>query len=1226
MKSSQWFWKMAAVAVTVGGGGSGGAYAQSTPTQTWTPGSTCTQGLPTPSASDGTFIDSFGANWAVQCGQDDSYSSYDPAQGTNGHGIYSCFRGCDNRPGCIGFTFYGVVDNAGGGPTTGAGQCFYKQGTGPYFSSNAAQGGYTLYAGARLISNGTPSKACPAYNGTIFTNANNINYQILCGQNTNGVTGVTQYADSMEGCMLRCDAMSTCTFFSYTYVGSEPREGNANTNGVCVLQQGAASPTSNPTAAVAIKVGTTSVPTPTGSPVTASTAISSSTATSSSTAAAAITTCTLAPVPSVPACPSGNNIIFTDTCGTNYTVNCGFDSTVGASSTVQVPANNILACMQQCDAYAGCRSATLGGTNCYLKLGVGSLTANTNLVTIIRYIPPNPNYAVPPTCPGGPGCSTGCGSVLPAGMVPDGASTLVNAVGPDGLPRSYLIHIPKLYNPNRAAPIIFGFHGNNADAPTIESQTGMNDAATNPYAIAVYVNGYGRGYMSNPAWSPGGQYANVDDLGFMNLLISNLTSSFCVDTTRLFAVGHSNGGGFVNVLACDPVLSVKIAAFAGSSAAMYTNFTTGNPSTIEPVNTVNQPVCSPGRNNTPIIEFHGTADTQILYNGDTTHNGRILPSLPHWATAWSVRLGLDPSNYTTYPSNNVAMYQFGGLTGQLGIITHYRLTGWIHAYAKVSAGAPIDCTPPIMDFFYKWSDPNRQAQFAPVVSSSTSSTHFFDDHNQFQHHDFLFLFHHHIQHIHHLDIEHYLHIQQLDFIIVNIADHNIKHLFVNCVFIHSIFNHFDFDRHIINGLVVYLIVVVNLFSNEQLFDIKLLNVKLLFNVLAADLIVFNCVDHNHVPYTSPNFICPRDHGQTYTDPLGKTYMIGCGTDLNNGGAYYDIAVGDAGSFNDCFYYCSTNYQDHPVDCGAVAYFGGNGYGVGPGRCYFNDLRPQSFKSSNWQHVAMIRMDYYQDAPYTPGLGPPTTTTTTTATATPTWVTCPDDNGRTVTDGLSIQYSIGCGNDTSGGNYNVYIVYNGASDCFNFCDNSQQLDGQYCTGWTYSGGANGVGYGTCFVKSFVLGGIAFTPGNDNLVAAIRISPPDVQTTANTNTPCFYDTVVLYGNFHDGLRQYDVICFGIVYLDIFWYAIVYLGVVHDGAFFYIIICYIIVHFTIVYFNVVHRNIVYFDTVHFDIVHCDIVCCDFYHCLVDQPGDNWIQLVVININVTHADPDQFIHFIEL
>lgn len=105
MKSLLAFWKMAlAISVSIGLG----VLAQ-VPSQTWTPAATCTSGLPTPAASNGTYVDAFGANWAVQCGQDSTYASYDTNEGTNGHGIYSCFLGCDNRPGCTAFSFWGRV-------------------------------------------------------------------------------------------------------------------------------------------------------------------------------------------------------------------------------------------------------------------------------------------------------------------------------------------------------------------------------------------------------------------------------------------------------------------------------------------------------------------------------------------------------------------------------------------------------------------------------------------------------------------------------------------------------------------------------------------------------------------------------------------------------------------------------------------------------------------------------------------------------------------------------------------------------------------------------------------------------------------------------------------------------------------------------------------------------------------------------------------------------------
>lgn len=85
-----------------------GASAQ-TPSQTWTPAATCTNALATPAASSGSYIDAFGANWAVQCGQDSTGAWFDGNAGTNGHGIYSCFLGCDNRPGCTAFTYTGTV-------------------------------------------------------------------------------------------------------------------------------------------------------------------------------------------------------------------------------------------------------------------------------------------------------------------------------------------------------------------------------------------------------------------------------------------------------------------------------------------------------------------------------------------------------------------------------------------------------------------------------------------------------------------------------------------------------------------------------------------------------------------------------------------------------------------------------------------------------------------------------------------------------------------------------------------------------------------------------------------------------------------------------------------------------------------------------------------------------------------------------------------------------------
>lgn len=86
------------------------AYAQSsTPTQSWTPGPTCSAGLSNiannPSDLGGLYTDpKYSALWNIECAQG-STSSYYGTSSTNGQGIYACFKNCEKRIGCTGFSF-----------------------------------------------------------------------------------------------------------------------------------------------------------------------------------------------------------------------------------------------------------------------------------------------------------------------------------------------------------------------------------------------------------------------------------------------------------------------------------------------------------------------------------------------------------------------------------------------------------------------------------------------------------------------------------------------------------------------------------------------------------------------------------------------------------------------------------------------------------------------------------------------------------------------------------------------------------------------------------------------------------------------------------------------------------------------------------------------------------------------------------------------------------------
>lgn len=83
-------------------------------------------------------------------------------------------------------------------------------------------------------------------------------------------------------------------------------------------------------------------------------------------------------------------------------------------------------------------------------------------------------------------------------------------------------------------------------------------------------------------------------------MISHFLDRYCLDSSRIYAAGKSNGGGLTGLLACDKKLSTQIAAFAPVSGAFYTKHAesvcTGTfPQTV-PIK------CDPGRSPIPIME------------------------------------------------------------------------------------------------------------------------------------------------------------------------------------------------------------------------------------------------------------------------------------------------------------------------------------------------------------------------------------------------------------------------------------------------------------------------------------------------------------------------------------------------------------------------------------------------------------------------------------------------
>ncbi|MBD1318199.1 polyhydroxybutyrate depolymerase [Gordonia hankookensis] len=235
--------------------------------------------------------------------------------------------------------------------------------------------------------------------------------------------------------------------------------------------------------------------------------------------------------------------------------------------------------------------------------------------------------------------------------------TITRSVTVGGVHRTYRIHVPADHTGGQRLPLVLAFHGRAERGVTFERYTGLSSLP----AIIVYPDGL-RGTDDRTAWQ-GAPYSSprADDIAFTRAILGAMRTSACVDRNRTYAVGRSNGGGLVAMLACR--MPREFTGFATISAAIYTRTVQG---------------CSHGP---PIslVDFHGTADGVIHYGGGTRFHARYL-STPAWLRTWSTRAGC-PDTTMTIPLNSVVdrvSWPFCALSGHA--IVHYRIRGGTHRW------------------------------------------------------------------------------------------------------------------------------------------------------------------------------------------------------------------------------------------------------------------------------------------------------------------------------------------------------------------------------------------------------------------------------------------------------------------------------------------------------------------------------------------------------------------
>ncbi len=196
--------------------------------------------------------------------------------------------------------------------------------------------------------------------------------------------------------------------------------------------------------------------------------------------------------------------------------------------------------------------------------------------------------------------SSGCGKTP---TLTSGPKTITSG----GQSRSYMISVPATYDKSHAYRLVFAFHWNGGTMQDIDGG-GSSGASWSYYGLKAQANdstifvapqGIGNGWANS-----GGR-----DLTLVDDLIKLIEGDLCVDTTQLFSVGFSYGGGMTYELAC--ARATVFRAVAVYSGAQLSGCDGGKqPVAYLGIHGVSDPTCS-------IAGGRGLRDTFVKNNGCT---------------------------------------------------------------------------------------------------------------------------------------------------------------------------------------------------------------------------------------------------------------------------------------------------------------------------------------------------------------------------------------------------------------------------------------------------------------------------------------------------------------------------------------------------------------------------------------------------------------------------------
>jgi polyhydroxybutyrate depolymerase len=223
----------------------------------------------------------------------------------------------------------------------------------------------------------------------------------------------------------------------------------------------------------------------------------------------------------------------------------------------------------------------------------------------------------------------------------------------DGNRHQALLHVPR--GVRGRVPLVLAFHGAYSDPRGTATYYGLSRPADRDHFAVLYPQA-----SHDKFWQL--RREQGEDVEAVGVLLDRVERASCIDRSRVYATGVSNGGGFTARLGCE--LADRIAAIAPVAGGY------APPSRCHPARPL------------PVLEVHGRSDDVVPYGGKPVDRSGTLPSfisVARFLREWAALDGCRGAPAQTTPRPGVTRLRWDRCTGG-AVVEHLMLADTEHGW------------------------------------------------------------------------------------------------------------------------------------------------------------------------------------------------------------------------------------------------------------------------------------------------------------------------------------------------------------------------------------------------------------------------------------------------------------------------------------------------------------------------------------------------------------------